>query len=151
MVIVVLCATRLAARVSGSGGGGAIRWDNLSVCVAPHNGGRPLLRATSGVARAGRLMGVLGPSGAGKSTMLAALAGVTPARGFVVRGALRFNNNDDGARGADADTDGEKEEDADHRRVGVAYGTVRTCREQLTIIHSSSSSRSEEKDSSSSS
>ncbi|CAE7022031.1 unnamed protein product [Symbiodinium sp. KB8] len=38
--------------------------------------GRALLQSSTGVAKAGRLLGVLGPSGAGKSTFLSALADV---------------------------------------------------------------------------
>eukprot|EP00439_Symbiodinium_sp_Y106_P052164 s3822_g6.t6 len=49
-----------------------VYWRDLSVVGS----GRALLQSSTGVAKAGRLLGVLGPSGAGKSTFLSALADV---------------------------------------------------------------------------
>ena len=55
----------------------ALGWHNLRYVV--HRGDkrkeRTILRGTSGVARCGRLLGILGPSGSGKTTALNILAG----------------------------------------------------------------------------
>ena len=55
----------------------ALVWHNLRYVV--HRGDkrkeRTILRGTSGVARCGRLLGILGPSGSGKTTALNILAG----------------------------------------------------------------------------
>lgn len=70
---------------------GSLLWHNLSV----EAGGNTLLPSSSGMARAGRLLGILAPSGAGKSTLLSAFAGVLPAnacvRGIVVDAASGAN------------------------------------------------------------
>lgn len=71
-------------------------WRDLAVSVS----GKQLLNDCNGIARAGRLMGILGPSGAGKSTLLSALSGTLPRR-FTVSGHVWSAS-----------------------RVGVAEGTV---------------------------
>lgn len=73
-------------------------WRDLAVSVA----GKILLNDCHGIARAGRLMGILGPSGAGKSTLLSALSG-TLQRCYHVSGHIWSNHG---------------------RRVGVSEGTV---------------------------
>ncbi|KXZ53267.1 hypothetical protein GPECTOR_7g1161 [Gonium pectorale] len=70
-----------------------LSWQDLHCTLKLKDGStKPILQGVSGVARPGRLVGLMGPSGSGKTSLLTALAGRVPAgSGLALRGGLTVN------------------------------------------------------------